>query len=679
MTKGLGFRQYRACVRCRSRKTRCDLGSGGDAGKPPCAKCLREGAECILAGSRRGGDYSHHRRSRQTTKDYRGKTARSVSSSDHVSPQQTSIAKPREDNVHDKLQNPSDALLVLAHAAGQPEDEDGLDENQHASNEYESQVNGTEASPSTITMQIARPGHLQPGMASEATVNDYPPVKDGTLDPIILIQLLRHYADNFHCFFPIVPTDVLRPECILETIKTETFLLTAILIVASKERPDLTETHKSIWEYMRGLILNVVLGRASVRKVGTVEGLLLMGEWTLHNRTQVDDGDEAAAWSIVGLAVRLAYLLRLEDSGFKGEDVELDSVHRERLAWTFTYLSDRQISIRMGQAFWCRGPALSARFTARDFPTLQPTRSHDEDFASFIQAQVELTTLFGNAHDILFASRSRTAELMMRGDYTKYVDDTTKAMYSWQHAWASFSISPHLKSCLILMQEYLRLYVNAFAFQAVIYRASINNGTGSDSSNDSRPRASKIFPDSAMASPDARHIYEAADAAEALIRIATDDIHPEKHLRYMPARFYLYEIHSAVFLYKAHACGAISSGKHTHLACLMGRFISVLKVAAVHEKHIAASYARLLEGLWFRRTHTLSVNNENLNNVNDELGNSAMADTLPTVGTDASIAQVPYFDDLGLQSFDCTDTMDGLFSMPSVASWDPISFFNITA
>ncbi|EWZ29186.1 hypothetical protein FOZG_17056 [Fusarium oxysporum Fo47] len=178
MTKGLGFRQYRA-------------GSGGDAGKPPCAKCLREGAECILAGSRRGGDYSHHRRSRQTTKDYRGKTARSVSLSDHVSPQQTSIAKPREDNVHDKLQNPSDALLVLAHAAGQPEDEDGLDQNQHASNEYESQVNGTEASPSTITMQIARPGHLQPGMASEATVNDYPPVKDRTLDPIILIQLLR--------------------------------------------------------------------------------------------------------------------------------------------------------------------------------------------------------------------------------------------------------------------------------------------------------------------------------------------------------------------------------------------------------------------------------------------------------------------------------------------------------
>jgi hypothetical protein len=85
---------------------------------------------------------------------------------------------------------------------------------------------------------------------------------------------------------------------------------------------------------MKSLILKVVLGNKCVRKVGTVEGLLLMGEWTLHNQDQVDDGNDASAWSIVGLAVRLAYLLRLEDSGFKSDDTELDSIHRERLVWT---------------------------------------------------------------------------------------------------------------------------------------------------------------------------------------------------------------------------------------------------------------------------------------------------------------------------------------------------------
>ncbi|WZH48388.1 Fungal_trans domain-containing protein [Fusarium acuminatum] len=430
---------------------------------------------------------------------------------------------------------------------------------------------------------------------------------------------------------------------------------------------------------MKSLILKVVLGKKCVRKVGSVEGLLLLGEWTLHNQDQVDDGDEASAWSIIGLAVRLAYLLRLEESGFKSDDAELQSVHRERLVWTFTYLSDRQISIRMGQAFWCRGPALSARFTARDFPALQPTRSRDEDFASFIQAQVELTTLFGNAHDILFASRSRTAELMMRGDYTKYVDDTTKAMYAWQHAWTSLAVSPHLKSCLNLMQEYLRLYVNAFAFQAVIYRASVNKDSNSDLSDGSRSRGSKMFPDSAMASPDARHIYEAADAAEALIRIVTDDIHPEKYLRYMPARFYLYEIHSSVFLYKAHACGAISSGNHTHITSLMERFISVLKAAAVDDKHIAAAYAKLLDRLWFRRTHGLSMSDITNDNTELDLGDQEVTNSPPTLATDTNMSQISFFDDFGFQPLEYTDVMDGLFSMPFVASWDPTTFPNIIA
>ncbi|TDZ14656.1 hypothetical protein Cob_v012489 [Colletotrichum orbiculare MAFF 240422] len=116
---------------------------------------------------------------------------------------------------------------------------------------------------------------------------------------------------------------------------------------------------------------------------------------------------------------------------------------RRRLAWTFTYLSDRQISISMGQAFWSRGPALSARFTADDFPSLQPQNSSGEDFASLLQAQVELTTLFGNAHDILFASKKRTAELMIRGDCTKYIDDASRAVVAWDFAWDQLTVSPY--------------------------------------------------------------------------------------------------------------------------------------------------------------------------------------------------------------------------------------------
>jgi hypothetical protein len=198
----------------------------------------------------------------------------------------------------------------------------------------------------------------------------------------------------------------------------------------------------------------------------------------------------------------------------------------------------------MGQAFWCRGPALSVRFIAQDFPSLQPQSRPPfcEDYASWIQAQVELTTLFGNAHDILFASKSRTVELITRGDYVKYIDDTGKAMAAWKCAWRGIAVSSALSGCLTIMLEYLRLYVNAFAFQAVLYRASrptVNPNSSPEVCVQDGPSSSKLcFPDSTMASADARHIYEALDAAESLLRVFVEEF-DETQLRCMPTRFYL--------------------------------------------------------------------------------------------------------------------------------------------
>ncbi|CAM1510831.1 Fc.00g083440.m01.CDS01 [Cosmosporella sp. VM-42] len=504
----------------------------GEPGKPPCAKCVREGVDCILAGSHRGGDFSHLRRKRQQTKRPRHEIALSVSSTDHASPRQT---KAGEDAVHDNLQNPSDALLILAHAAGEPED-------RHNSEMATSGSDGLGNDDTTVSAGICIPGSIVPAetnglrelssrgqdhaVRKDASIRSYTLVKDGTVDSALLVQLLRQQVPPIVRIKNIVPTNVLRPECMAETIKHESFLLTSILVVASKDRPDLVDLHRSIWNYMRQLILDVVLGMASIRNVGCVEGLLLLGEWTLLNQGQTHDGGEGAAWSILGLAVRLAYLLRLEESSFKGGEGEVDaSIQQQRLAWT----------------------------------------------------------------------------------------------------------------------------------------------------------SSIIFPNSTMASPDAKNIYEAVDAAESLLRIVTEEIDPEKHLRYMPARFYLYEIHSSVFLYKTHASVAISAGKHVQTASLMQRFISVLKTAAVDENHIASRYAKLLDRLWFHRTDVALVGNTDAEISNLEYRNLGMMDTICTLGSEITGAQMSLFDDIGLQSFDCTDTMDGLFTIPPVFPWDQYSFVNSVA
>jgi hypothetical protein len=48
-------RSYRACINCRTHKTKCDLGDVNNPISPPCSRCKRERKECVFGESRRGG------------------------------------------------------------------------------------------------------------------------------------------------------------------------------------------------------------------------------------------------------------------------------------------------------------------------------------------------------------------------------------------------------------------------------------------------------------------------------------------------------------------------------------------------------------------------------------------------------------------------------------------------
>lgn len=361
---------------------------------------------------------------------------------------------------------------------------------------------------------------------------------------------LSSFANNYHPFMPIVPHQMLLAENVADVAVGEPFLLTAILTVATKDREDVEALHTRLWKHMRNLILSVSLGDPVVRSVGSVEGLLLLAEWVQNasshrlpgTRTQSSslasfDNNDSAAWSLIGLAVRQSYLLRLDRYSFRdSEATEAIADHdRERLAWIWVYLSDRQISIRMGQAFWCRGPGLAARFTANDYVSLQPVSTSDDDFAHFLQAQVEITTVFGNIHDILYASKTRTAGLMLAGDYTKYLDDGARAVAAWQETWKSIQASEKLRTVLRMLHDYLCLYIHAFALQAVVHRASTSSPPDPTQGSVSRT----LFPHGVMASPDGQHIHIALTAAKDLLRTAVDDPDPVTELRFLPVRFYL--------------------------------------------------------------------------------------------------------------------------------------------
>jgi hypothetical protein len=72
----------------------------------------------------------------------------------------------------------------------------------------------------------------------------------------------------------LVPKQVLSPLNIYRTLVDERFLLTAILTIVSKDDPCLQTTHRKCWEFIKKLLLEVLLGLPSAQQIGSVEGLL---------------------------------------------------------------------------------------------------------------------------------------------------------------------------------------------------------------------------------------------------------------------------------------------------------------------------------------------------------------------------------------------------------------------
>ena len=310
----------------------------------------------------------------------------------------------------------------------------------------------------------------------------------------------------------------------------------------------------------------------STLNVGSVEGLLLLAEWVpylqietscypemfLGNVSAVKDN---MAWSLIGQAVRHSYLLRLDKASFREtsreEPQELEN--RKRLAWickfdkhrlispeTLTclvvvYIADRQISVRMGQSFWSRGPSLSTRFTANDFPSLGLGADAEHGYALVLQASIELTQLLHNVHDILYSSKERRIQMVRRGDYSRYLDDFRCSLSAWQGCWDDLKTSPKLNCTLRIFKEYVRLYANAFSFQSLLSIAAHDNRVLEERTptTSSEPDFSvSLFPQGIMSTAEGAYVLEAVTASRNILTIA-GQTNAESHIRYMPFRFYV--------------------------------------------------------------------------------------------------------------------------------------------
>lgn len=200
---------------------------------------------------------------------------------------------------------------------------------------------------------------------------------------------------------------------------------------------------------------------------------------------------------------------------------------------------DRQISARLGQSFWSRGPSLSSQFTAADFPSLRPIPGiRDEDYASVLQSNIELTQILHNAHAILYSSTQKTLTMVYDGDYARYLDDFLGATKNWHTKWIGLGASHEIKSTLLLTYEYIRLYVNVFSFQAVLTRTTAPQRSMSKRQWTRERPLDDLFSRGISSSPDGRYVFEAISAAKKLLGLM-NGLDPQRVICHLPLRFYL--------------------------------------------------------------------------------------------------------------------------------------------
>ncbi|CAK7221844.1 hypothetical protein SBRCBS47491_004667 [Sporothrix bragantina] len=609
-------RVSRACISCRQRKTRCDLYSHGTPGDPPCTRCFQERLDCTLATSRRGGRRPRRtdatKQQQQQQQQLSGVSAALPSTPSPAPSRRQSVRMTGTDIEGDfasrDLLNPSDALNLLAQVAdldGEHEQE-GHGDTHHGGGKRRDTQRGQPANQGQEGGQ---------GSHHSATPFYFPPIVDGHLSLADASYLLKRYHEHYHPFFPVADGRIFDGRGIDRLAQAEPHLLTSILTVASKDDPAWHRVHEACASHMDSLVSRLISRGSS--SVGAVEALLILAEWAPQRQqhssstssamssssssdasTFIGRGEEdQGAWMQIGVAIRLAYLQGLEQTGLLANAAHFTrsvDFERKRIAWAACYMSDREVSIRLGKGFWSRGPGPSTVLNAGDFPTLRIQQAGASDLAQLFQARLEMTQLFSNAHDILYSSTTHREQLFVGGEYVRYIDDFTAVLRKWKLVWGGLSLTPSVKAALILSYEFLRLYINAFAFQATISRAITR---ARQSPPPSRSAVRPLFADLAGA-PDARFIYESIDAANTLLSTLNDFIDPATALRYMPLKYYLYVIYAAVFLFKARVAGALGGDSGSSARRTINVTIDRLQKSSVNPHGLGQRYARSLYLLW---------------------------------------------------------------------------------
>ncbi|KAL1412259.1 hypothetical protein Q8F55_000002 [Vanrija albida] len=577
-------RVYRACENCRQKKHKCNLGDSANP-TPPCSSCRRASQPCVLPPLKRKG-----RPPKRPRVDFESPPSSVVPppSADaawedsslfldseplprSVSPTPTPAPSIAPGSVSHTLEtfpvrNTSDALRLL-NQAGEKE------------SPRSKQTNG---------------GTLRSSVGISA---DYFLLREGMIELSTMSRLFSFFLGSVHPIMPLIPYDriPITPDQLVSLGAKEPYLMSAILVVTAGLTGELT-LHRKLWQRVQTLFAEVAL-QGTGASIDTVEGLLLLSEYppNMGQRSGLQHEDRMC-WMTLGIAIRLGYLLGLDQLAILNEDDDdMPAISRERgsVAWRYCYCLDRQISIQAGKAFWHRGPGMTYQHMhadpALDYPELTGIPGVQEDYASYLQCLMHLTQVLTNAHDLLYPSKSRSIALAKAEHYYKHIDDFTETLAAFRSQWKRKVWRTYpINECVWISFHHLRLYIYAFSLQAYMQRVRAQAGNA---------RPINYFPTGMMGCSDARFIVEAVDAAADVLRLAIGRLHPSGAFSSLPLRYFLFFNHAGVFLLKASVIVPLPQSQKRTILHLVRTLTKNMSSASLDPNHPAVRYSSALRSL----------------------------------------------------------------------------------
>ncbi|KAI9818267.1 MAG: hypothetical protein M1832_004483 [Thelocarpon impressellum] len=225
---------------------------------------------------------------------------------------------------------------------------------------------------------------------------------------------------------------------------------------------------------------------------------------------------------------------------------------------------------------------------------------------AILNCWIDITDLMKSGNERLFPTRKVTRELIRSGSYVSLLEDFAPMLRGWRENFNALRMPDYIRCVLEIEFEYVRVYINSLALQAVVERCTSNAGNGATpgpttdaATPNPRDRTGSIAFSSLMGFQDQEYIKEVVDASRNLLRTVVEGLLPGDYLKHCPVRTYFRIVSGAMFLLKTFALGAKEDDVAISLG-LMDSTVEALRECIVDDVHLGVRFADLLEVLTMR-------------------------------------------------------------------------------